>query len=85
MRSAWIPFQYNGCGRTPFRHIRCAASRVVSSFRGQGMIRDGLVRGSMFDLDAAIPALAERLGRDDPETLKLTGIYHNPIRYWAEV
>ena len=39
----------------------------------------------MFDLDAAIPALAERLGRDDPETVKLTGIYHNLIRYWAEV
>ncbi len=29
--------------------------------------------------------LVERLGRDDPETVKLTGIYHNPIRDWAEV
>ena len=27
----------------------------------------------------------ERLGRDDPETVKLTGIYHNLIRHWAEV
>ncbi|MGZ3285946.1 MAG: PKHD-type hydroxylase, partial [Xanthobacteraceae bacterium] len=26
-----------------------------------------------------------RLGRNDPETVKLTGIYHNLIRYWAEV
>jgi PKHD-type hydroxylase len=25
------------------------------------------------------------LGRDDPETVKLTGVYHNLIRYWAEV
>ena len=25
------------------------------------------------------------LGRNDPETVKLTGIYHNLIRYWAEV
>jgi PKHD-type hydroxylase len=39
----------------------------------------------IFDLDTAIQALAERLGRDDPETVKLTGIYHNLIRYWAEV
>ena len=30
-------------------------------------------------------ALVERLGRDDPETVKLTGIYHNLIRHWAEV
>jgi len=27
----------------------------------------------------------DRLGRDDPETVKLTGIYHNLIRHWAEV
>jgi PKHD-type hydroxylase len=36
-------------------------------------------------LDTAIQALVERLGRDDPETVKLTGIYHNLIRIWAEV
>jgi predicted 2-oxoglutarate/Fe(II)-dependent dioxygenase YbiX len=27
----------------------------------------------------------ERRGRDDPETVKLTGIYHSLIRYWVEV
>jgi PKHD-type hydroxylase len=26
-----------------------------------------------------------RVGRDDPELVKLTGIYHNLIRCWAEV
>jgi PKHD-type hydroxylase len=41
--------------------------------------------GLIFDLDASIQAPVERLGRDDPETVKLTGIYHNLIRYWAEV
>jgi PKHD-type hydroxylase len=25
------------------------------------------------------------VGRDDPELVKLTGIYHNLIRCWAEV
>jgi PKHD-type hydroxylase len=39
----------------------------------------------IFDLDTAIQALVARLGRDDPETVKLTGIYHNLIRTWAEV
>jgi len=33
----------------------------------------------------AVQALVERLGRDDPETVKLTGIYQNLICYWADV
>jgi PKHD-type hydroxylase len=49
------------------------------------MIRDAHARSLIFDLDTAIQALVERLGRDDPETVKLTGIYHNLIRHWAEV
>jgi PKHD-type hydroxylase len=39
----------------------------------------------IFDLDVSIQALVERLGRDDPETVRLTGVYHNLIRVWAEV
>jgi PKHD-type hydroxylase len=49
------------------------------------MVRDDQARSLIFDLDTAIQALAQRLGRDDPETVKLTGIYHNLIRTWAEV
>ena len=60
-------------------------ARVASFFWLQSMIRDAHARSMIFDLDTAIQALAERLGRDDPETVKLTGIYHNLIRYWAEV
>jgi PKHD-type hydroxylase len=59
--------------------------RVASFFWLQSMIRDAHARSLIFDLDTAIQALAERLGRDDPETVRLTGIYHNLIRYWAEV
>src|SRR5580658_3536669 len=59
--------------------------RVASFFWLQSMIRDTHARCLIFDLDTAIQALVERLGRDDPETVKLTGIYHNLIRYWAEV
>jgi PKHD-type hydroxylase len=59
--------------------------RVASFFWLQSMIRDAHARSLIFDLDNAIQALVERLGRDDPETVKLTGIYHNLIRYWAEV
>jgi PKHD-type hydroxylase len=60
-------------------------ARVASFFWLQSMIRDAHARSMIFDLDSAIQALSERLGRDDRETVKLTGIYHNLIRYWAEV
>src|ERR1700712_5475557 len=59
--------------------------RVASFFWLQSMIRDAHARSLVFDLDTSIQGLVERLGRDDAETVKLTGIYHNLIRYWAEV
>ena len=59
--------------------------RVASFFWLQSMIRDAHARSMIFDLDTTIQALSQRLGRDDAETVKLTGIYHNLIRYWAEV
>jgi PKHD-type hydroxylase len=49
------------------------------------MIRDERARSMIFDLDNTIQTLVQRLGRDDPETVKLSGIYHNLIRHWAEV
>jgi PKHD-type hydroxylase len=49
------------------------------------MIRDARASSLILDPEPAIRTLAERFGRDDPETVKLTGIYHNLIRYWAEV
>ena len=49
------------------------------------MVRGANARSLIVDLDTAIQALVERLGRDDPETVKLTGTYHNLIRHWAEV
>ena len=60
-------------------------TRVASFLWLQSMLRDTHARSLIYDLDTAIQALAQRLGRDDPETVKLTGIYHNLIRTWAEV
>jgi len=60
-------------------------TRLASFFWLQSMIRDVNARSLIYDLDTAIQALVERLGRDDPETVKLTGIYHNLSRAWAEV
>src|ERR1700756_1693737 len=59
--------------------------RVASFFWLQSMIRDAHARSLIFDLDTAIQALVERLGRNDAEVVKLSGLYHNLIRYWAEI
>jgi PKHD-type hydroxylase len=59
--------------------------RVASFFWLQSMIRDAHARSMLFDLDTAIQGLVERLGRNDAEVVRLSGLYHNLIRYWAEV
>ena len=57
---------------TPFLR----GGRVV--FWRQTMVRDVHARSLNFDLDTAIQALVQRPGRDDPETVKLTGTYSQP-------
>jgi len=59
--------------------------RVASFFWLQSMIRDAHARTMIFDLDNAIQGLVGRLGHNDNEIVKLSGLYHNLIRYWAEV
>jgi PKHD-type hydroxylase len=59
--------------------------RMASFFWLQSMIRDGHARSMIFDLDNAIQGLVERLGRNDSQVVKLTGLYHNLIRYWVDV
>jgi PKHD-type hydroxylase len=59
--------------------------RVASFFWLQSMVRDAHARSMIFDLDNAIQSLVKRLSRNDAEVVKLTGLYHNLIRYWAEV
>jgi PKHD-type hydroxylase len=59
-------------------------TQVASFFGLQSMVGDAHARSMTFDLDTA-PTFVKRLGRDDPETVKLTVIYHNLIRHWAEV
>ena len=59
--------------------------RVGSFFWLQSMIRDAQARSLIFDLDTTIQSLVERVGQEDPDVVRLTGIYHNLIRYWADV
>lgn len=59
-------------------------TRVASFFWLQSMIRDSQARSLIYDLDTAIQGLVGELGRDHAEVVRLTGIYHNLIRTWAE-
>ena len=59
-------------------------ARVASFFWLQSMVRSDVHRTMLFDLDQTIQSLAVRLGTGDGEVVRLTGIYHNLIRTWAE-
>ena len=59
--------------------------RVASFFWLQSMIRQAEARRMIFELDTAIQGLVGRLDRNDPEIVRLSGLYHNMIRLWAEL
>jgi len=59
--------------------------RVASFFWLQSMIRQDAARRMIFELDSAIQCLVTRLDRNDTEIVRLSGLYHNMIRHWAEL
>jgi len=59
-------------------------ARVASFFWIQSMVRDHEARRILFDLDTAVQAVATSNGQGDPATVRLTGVYHNLLRRWAE-
>lgn len=58
--------------------------RVGSFFWLQSMVRDDSARATLFDLDQSIQTLAQTTGQDDPSIIRLTGVYHNLLRRWAD-
>jgi len=59
--------------------------RVASFFWIQSMVRDHDARAMLFDLDRSIQDLSQASGPDAPALIRLTGIYHNLLRRWAEL
>lgn len=59
--------------------------RIASFFWIQSMVRDSAARALLFDMDSAVQSVAEKVGLDDPGVVRLTGVYHNLLRRWAEV
>lgn len=59
-------------------------ARVSSFFWIQSMVRDDSARTLLFDLDNVAQRIAANQ-IDSPNAIRLTGIYHNLLRRWAEV
>lgn len=57
--------------------------RVACFMFMQSMVRDPAQRRILFDLDMSLVKLRQQLS-ESPEVVKLTGIYHNLLRQWAE-
>ena len=49
----------------------------------ESLVRDPLARRVLFDLDMALVELRAQLG-ETPPLVRLTGVYHNLLRRWAQ-
>lgn len=59
-------------------------ARICSFFWMQSMVRDDGQRALLYDLDRSIQELALEQGIEHPNVVRLSGIYHNLIRRWAD-
>ena len=58
--------------------------RVASFFWIQSMVRNQGQRNLLFDLDLGVQGAAMALGQGDATVVRLTGVYHNLLRRWAD-
>ena len=56
--------------------------RFASFFWIQSLVREDSQRSLLFELDQAIQGISQALP-DSPEVVRLTGVYHNLLRQWA--
>jgi len=61
-----------------------SGTRIASFFWMQSMVRDDAHRTLLFQLDQSIQKLNVDRGGKDVEVVRLTGIYHNLLRMWAD-
>jgi len=60
-------------------------TRLASFFWIQSMVRDDGARALLLDLDRAVQDLGSVAGAGAPGIVRLTGVYHNLLRRWAEL
>ncbi|SMF46863.1 PKHD-type hydroxylase [Alteromonadaceae bacterium Bs31] len=60
-----------------------SGQRVASFFWLQSLIADNSQREILYDLDQSIQKLTIDLGSNHAEVVRLSGVYHNLVRRWA--
>ena len=58
--------------------------RVASFMWLQSMVRDDGARRILFELDQGVQGVGAALGQGSAEAVRLTGVYHNLLRRWAD-
>ncbi len=58
--------------------------RISAFFWMQSMVRDNQQRAMLHDLDQSIQSLTASLGSNHDDVLRLSGLYHNLVRQWAD-
>ncbi|MCP8687572.1 Fe2+-dependent dioxygenase [Marinobacterium sedimentorum] len=59
-------------------------NRTCAVFWLQSMVRDSSKREMLFDLDQSLQSLGSELGQTHADVMRLSGLYHNLVRQWAE-
>ena len=71
---------------TSYHHVNpvTRGKRVCSFFWMQSMVRDDAQRDLLYQMDQSIQSIAAEKGMKDNDVVRLTGVYHNLIRRWAD-
>ena len=59
-------------------------ARLASFFWIQSMVRDNEQRGVLYELDSIVQKLGGAGSTQHDEALRLAGVYHNLLRFWAD-
>ena len=62
-----------------------AGTRISCFFWLQSLVADHTAREMLYDLDQTVQTLSAERGKSDAQVLRLTAIYHNLVRRWAQV
>ncbi|MBA6418287.1 Fe2+-dependent dioxygenase [Pseudomonas sp. 5Ae-yellow] len=59
-------------------------ARTCAVFWLQSMVRSNQQRETLFELDQSVQSLTAELGAGHDDVVRLSGVYHNLIRQWAD-
>lgn len=71
---------------TSYHHVNpvTRGKRISAFFWMQSMVRDNTQRDLLYQMDKSIQSIASQQGQKDHDVVRLTGVYHNLIRRWAD-